>query len=206
VQYVRYESRINCIVILLSHIWEKGRDPPHIAPMQPPALLRTMISSAVIIPDAESPLPTDSPFASHKRRQSPPSDVGSSKRPRIDIPSRDDTRHQHPASPPPRNKAFVKCSGAVEERKRGQRLFGALLGTLSQSSATTSQRRRADIERKQLGKQLLREETLGDGHKRRKGQLEMVRRRGQNMWDEQSVRHTISSYACTLSSNCLRER
>ena len=42
----------------------------------------------------------------------------------------------------------------MEERKRSRRLFGALIGTLSQGSTKTSvaQRRRADIEQKQQTK------------------------------------------------------
>jgi len=43
-------------------------------------------------------------------------------------------------------------SSVQEEKKRGQRLFGGLLSTLSQSTPTGQQKRRQDIEKRQAEK------------------------------------------------------
>jgi pinin/SDK/memA/ protein conserved region len=152
-----------------------------------------MISSAVIVPQPEDLSPTS---PSHKRRQSSASYSNSFKRPRLETQpqtSRDSNGASVPASAtsPPRRKPSVTGSGAVEERKRGQRLFGALLGTLSQSSTTTAQRRRADIERKQLGKLQQRDEELEAEKRRKREKLDVIRRREQKVWDEQSVCYRV---------------
>ena len=81
-----------------------------------------------------------------------------------------------------------KIGQMQEERKRGQRLFGALLGTLSQSSSSTANKRRADIEKKQQGK--LRMQTEEDNEKK-KAELEdlmAMRRMEQKKYDRESVR------------------
>ena len=76
----------------------------------------------------------------------------------------------------------------MEERKRGQRLFGALLGTLSQSSSSTAQKRRIDIERKQQAKLKLQAEEFDEKKKERLEALMAIRRREQKKYDKQSVR------------------
>ncbi len=78
-------------------------------------------------------------------------------------------------------------SGQAEERRRGQRLFGALLGTLSQSSSTLAQKRRVDIEKKQQAKLKLQAEEFDQKRKQRLDELLAVRRREQKKFDEQSV-------------------
>jgi pinin/SDK/memA/ protein conserved region len=144
-----------------------------------------MISSAVIVPEPEDVSP---PSPSHKRRQSSTSYNEPFKRPRLDTqPSRDSHPRLTSPSSPPRRKPSVTGTGAAEERKRSQRLFGALLGTLSQSSTTTAQRRRADIEKKQLGKLQQRDEELEDEKRRKREKLDAVRRVEQRIWDERSV-------------------
>ena len=75
----------------------------------------------------------------------------------------------------------------MEERKRGQRLFGALLGTLSQSSSSTAQKRRTDIEKKQQAKLKLQADEYDEKKKQRIESLVAVRRREQKKFDEQSV-------------------
>jgi hypothetical protein len=65
--------------------------------------------------------------------------------------------HEHTASRSYNGVSLLRISSRCslrrffndEDRKRGQRLFGGLLGTLSQSSSSAAQRRRADIEKKQ---------------------------------------------------------
>ena len=93
----------------------------------------------------------------------------------------------------------------MEERKRGQRLFGALLGTLSQSSSSTAQMRRTDIEKKQQAKLKLQAEEQDEKKKQKLEALLVVRRREQRKFDKQSVRSTfqieesyISRYADKL--------
>jgi pinin/SDK/memA/ protein conserved region len=66
-------------------------------------------------------------------------------------------------------------------------LFGALLGTLSQSSTTTAQKRRADIEKKQLGKLQQRDEELEEEKRRTREKFDVIRKKEQKVWDEQSV-------------------
>jgi len=76
----------------------------------------------------------------------------------------------------------------LEERKRGQRLFGALLGTLSQSSSSTAQKRRSDIEKKQQAKLNLQAEEQNEKKNQKLEALKVVRRREQKKYDKQSVR------------------
>jgi len=75
----------------------------------------------------------------------------------------------------------------MEERKRGQRLFGALLGTLSQSSSSTAQKRRSDIEKKQQAKLKLQAEEHDEAKKQKLDALMEARRREQRIFDKQSV-------------------
>lgn len=79
-------------------------------------------------------------------------------------------------------------SGQLEERKRGQRLFGALLGTLSQSSSSTAQKRRTDIERKQQAKLKLQNDEFDEKKKQLLDTIMDFRRREQKKYDKQSVR------------------
>ena len=75
----------------------------------------------------------------------------------------------------------------MEERKRGQRLFGALIGTLSQSSSSTAQKRRTDIERKQQAKLKLQADEFDEKKKQQVDKLMDFRRREQRKYDKQSV-------------------
>lgn len=89
------------------------------------------IASAVVVPE-ELQAPAS---PTHKRRNSSITE-DSAKRPRLD----DDQKsppHKKPARPTQR------------ERGRERRLFGAVLGALSQNPTTAGQKRRAEIEKKQ---------------------------------------------------------
>ncbi|KAL8957646.1 MAG: hypothetical protein Q9183_006001, partial [Haloplaca sp. 2 TL-2023] len=79
-------------------------------------------------------------------------------------------------------------NGQLEERKRGQRLFGALLGTLSQSSSSTAQKRRTDIERKQAAKLKAQSDEQDEQKKQRLEKIMAARRKEQKKYDKQSVR------------------
>src|SRR5436189_174697 len=117
------------------------------------------IASAVALPEPEEN--SNSSGTRLKRRQFSAAD-GDNKRRRLSIADAvPESQERLQASPttvigPTINanntadgRANRRESGAAEERKRGQRLFGALLGTLSQSSSSAAQKRRADIEKKQ---------------------------------------------------------
>jgi len=88
----------------------------------------------------------------------------------------------------------------VEERKRGQRLFGALIGTLAQSSSSTAQKRRADIEKKQQAKLKLQAEEYDEKKRKRFEDLMAIRRQEQKKLDKQSVRYCTQ---LSSSSVCL---
>ncbi|OJJ88421.1 pinin family protein, partial [Aspergillus glaucus CBS 516.65] len=75
-----------------------------------------------------------------------------------------------------------------EERKRGQRLFGALLGTLSQSSNSTAQRRRADIERRQQDKLKVQDEEYDELKKKRREERLVIRKKEQKLYEEEAMR------------------
>lgn len=145
------------------------------------------VASAVILPEdsTEQPLSASSTL---KRRQSSFSDERS-KRLRYGNGNSDD-RGDSAASPreaPIDRASDRRKSGQLEERKRGQRLFGALLGTLSQSSSSTAQKRRTDIEKKQQAKLKLQTEEQDEKKKQRREALMVIRRREQVKYDKQSV-------------------
>ena len=143
------------------------------------------VASAVIVPESsEQP---HSPPEPAKRRKSPISEQ-SPKRARL---SHGESSHgQGPMSAPPArvDRALERRkSGQMEERKRGQRLFGALLGTLSQSSSSTAHKRRTDIERKQQAKLKLQADEFDEKKKQRLDAIMEVRRQEQKKYDKQSV-------------------
>ncbi len=139
------------------------------------------MASAVILPDESPPSP------GLKRRPSSPSE-SEQKRRRLSGGStelgKDEERISIDAQPRERTRRRL---GKDEEKKRGQRLFGALLGTLSQNSPTTAQKRRADIERKQQTKLKQQAQEYDARKKEDLEKLLSVRRREQKKFDEQSV-------------------
>ncbi|KAJ4983215.1 peroxin 26 [Stagonosporopsis vannaccii] len=107
-----------------------------LTPLNPPTPLLAMsgpIASAVVLPEADSP--PASPATTLKRRQSSVTSVTSesAKRPRV----ADDA--DGTAAAPHRR-----------ERGRERRLFGAVLGALSQNPTTAGQKRRSEIEKRQF--------------------------------------------------------
>ena len=143
------------------------------------------------------PEPNEQPqssLESAKRRNSSVSEQNS-KRPRLN--HGESGQNNNAMSPPPArvDKALERRkSGQLEERKRGQRLFGALLGTLSQSSSSTAQKRRTDIERKQQAKLKLQADEIDEKKKQRLDAIMEVRRREQKKYDKQSVRCMVLCY------------
>ncbi|KAL9021179.1 MAG: hypothetical protein Q9185_001580 [Variospora sp. 1 TL-2023] len=117
---------------------------------------------------------------------------GRSKRPRLDSETSPNNLETSNSSKGAERREDRRRSGQMEERKRGQRLFGALLGTLSQSSSSTAQKRRTDIERKQQAKLKEQAEELDEQKKQRLESLMAVRRNEQKKYDKQSmhIRHS----------------
>jgi hypothetical protein len=75
----------------------------------------------------------------------------------------------------------------VEEKKRGQRLFGGLLSTLSQSTPNGQQKRRLEIEKRQSEKA---QQQKHDDEVRRAeklASLKKIRKAEQIRFDEESV-------------------
>lgn len=143
------------------------------------------MASAVILPevdDASQPLP-------RKRRQSPESD-NDAKRRRV---SHDEGHSREistsaPAATTGPESGRLAGGQAAEERLRGRRLFGALLGTLSQSSSSTAQKRRSGIEKKQQDKLKQQTEEADEQTKEKLEALMQTRRKEQRVFDKQSVR------------------
>ncbi|KAL4976839.1 pinin/SDK/memA/ protein conserved region-domain-containing protein [Aspergillus desertorum] len=151
------------------------------------------LASAVIIPGQEGRAP--SPESGLKRRQSSTTDLDSDiKRRRLST----QNDNQNPEQPQVRGQSSPKQefqetermrSRRDEERKRGQRLFGSLLGTLSQSSNSAAQRRRADIERKQQDKLKLQDEEYGELKKKRREERLATRKKEQKVYEKEMM-HT----------------
>jgi len=108
------------------------------------------------------------------------------------------------AMSPPRRKSSVIGSGAAEERKRGQRLFGALLGTLSQTSAKPAHRRRDEIEKRQQDKLRQKDEELADEKRKKRQELDALRRKEQQLWDKQGT--TIKHQNMRATANFLKTK
>lgn len=77
--------------------------------------------------------------------------------------------------------------GREDERKRGQRLFGGLLGTLSQSSTSAAQKRRADIEKRQQDKLKSQDDEYDGLKKRRKERRDAIRRKEMPFYEREAV-------------------
>ncbi|KAJ5800337.1 uncharacterized protein N7518_002405 [Penicillium psychrosexuale] len=149
------------------------------------------LASAVAVPSQDN---IQSPELTAKRRKSSTAEYDTKRR---RLSSTDNTsphsqRHR-PSSPPPATDESVEKkptrlrAGRDEDRKRGQRLFGGLLGTLSQSSSSAAQRRRADIEKKQQEKLKSQDAEYGELKKRRKEQRDEIRRRETPLYEREAM-------------------
>ncbi|OJJ37623.1 hypothetical protein ASPWEDRAFT_171092 [Aspergillus wentii DTO 134E9] len=149
------------------------------------------LASAVALPDQETLIP--SPEAGLKRRKSSTTDADSKRR-RLSSHHEDERpqspQDRRPSSPAPEERKVERrpVRGREEERKRGQRLFGGLLGTLSQGSNSAAQRRRADIERRQQDKLKLQDEEYGELKKKRRDERVATRKKDQRLYEEESMR------------------
>ncbi|KAJ5506746.1 Pinin/SDK/MemA protein [Penicillium expansum] len=150
------------------------------------------LASAVAVPSQDTI--QQSPELTAKRRKSSTAEYDTKRR---RLSSTDNTSPQsqrrRPSSPPPTTDESVGTKltrprgGRDEDRKRGQRLFGGLLGTLSQSSSSAAQRRRADIEKKQQEKLKSQDAEYGELKKRRKEQRDEIRRRETPLYEREAM-------------------
>jgi hypothetical protein len=158
-----------------------------------------MLASAVVIPDVAEPIQetTSSIPSTLKRRQTDDSEPdGNSKRARLSPKDGSKDGRSHQAEEAERRRAARRESGKAEERNRGKRMFGALLGALSQSGSSAAQKRRADIEKRQQAKLKLISDEASLREREQMEQLKIRRRREQWKFDEQSVsadRRIVSS-------------
>ncbi|CAG7953361.1 unnamed protein product [Penicillium nalgiovense] len=150
------------------------------------------LASAVAVPSQDTI--QQSPELTAKRRQSSTAEYDPKRR---RLSSTDNTsphsQRRRPSSPLPAKNGSVEMKptrprgGRDEDRKRGQRLFGGLLGTLSQSSSSAAQRRRADIEKKQQEKLKSQDVEYGELKKRRKEQRDEIRRRETPLYEREAM-------------------
>ena len=126
------------------------------------------IASAVVLPE-ELSVPA-SPVNGQKRRQESISE-DHAKRPRL---SEDATTSERRNSINDKKPATVR-----RERGRERRLFGAVLGALSQNSATTAQKRRTEIEKRQQA------QRKHDDHESEQRKAERAAKRKEQRWKEQ---------------------
>ncbi|GAB1210409.1 hypothetical protein APSETT445_009201 [Aspergillus pseudonomiae] len=155
------------------------------------AYMSRTLASAVVLPEQDNLPP--SPDAGLKRRNSVAEADSESKRRRLSS----QQEHTGDRSPAERKQSSPDGAerkperrpgrgGREEERKRGQRLFGALLGTLSQSSNSAAQKRRADIERRQQDKLKLQDEEYDELKKKRREERVAIRKKEQRLYEEES--------------------
>ncbi|KAJ5811467.1 hypothetical protein N7474_007768 [Penicillium riverlandense] len=153
------------------------------------------LASAVAVP--EQTTLQSAPEPTTKRRKSSITEHDSKRR-RLSTEAGDNTSYSErrrlssqelaPDRPPPERKPSRQGAGRDEERKRGQRLFGGLLGTLSQSSTSAAQRRRADIEKKQQEKLKSQAEEYGELKKQKREQRDAIRKKEHPLYEREAMR------------------
>ncbi|KIW73382.1 hypothetical protein PV04_01509 [Phialophora macrospora] len=183
----------------------------------------TMISSAVLIPEEPRP-EQEQQNGSLKRRQSLISEASdSNKRPRLDTrkstASNDGEASPAPGSSPTTDRTMPKLpvamsppaprrrqtSGLEQDKSRNRRLFGALLGTLSQSSQPARRSsasgvhkpgtstaivssRREEIESRQRERLKRESHEIAESARLKREELDRERRKEQLQWDEEAMR------------------
>lgn len=136
----------------------------------------------MILPDAPFE-ESKSPNPGFKRRASSASN-SNSKRPRL----------EHADEAPRAEIAIPSRRGTVDadERKRGRRLFGGLLGALSRDPISSKQKRRTDIDRKQAEKLKAHVEEQEKSKRLGREKLDTSKRAERKIWDRQAVSPTGS--------------
>jgi len=141
------------------------------------------IASAVMLPEpqeTDEPQPTPPSPAGQKRRQSSVAEQEFKRQRLSSIDANEGASRRGSAS----GSIATTTAPARRERGRERRLFGAALGALSQNSATASQRKRAEIEKRQRAQR----EQEGQEDEQRKLERKAQRRREQQRFERDSVR------------------
>ncbi|CAG8960678.1 hypothetical protein HYFRA_00013446 [Hymenoscyphus fraxineus] len=173
------------------------------------------IASAVVLPDPEpqsvpEPDQAASQSPSIKRRQST-DDGQPSKRPRIS----QELNATSPTQISPKAKLEEpvekklsdpaqdrRKSRVQEEKKRGQRLFGGLLSTLSQSTSNGQQKRRQEIEKRQQERAKQQKAEDETRRARKRESILATRKVEQIKYDEASMKTRHSNMLAMAHSLC----
>ncbi|KAJ4363610.1 hypothetical protein N0V83_009906 [Neocucurbitaria cava] len=136
------------------------------------------IASAVVLPDdLTGPA---SPPNGHKRRQSSISEEHA-KRPRLND---DDASTEGPQSA----NGSKPAAPVRREKGRERRLFGAVLGALSQNPTTAAQKRRSEIEKRQFAQRKLQDQESGQRKAERVARRKVQRWKEQKYFEKESMR------------------
>ena len=136
-----------------------------------------------------------------KRKSPPDPELESPKRTRTDEgdsragdapPAAQKTSPGHQTEPSKRSLEEARARVSQEEKRRGMRLFGGLLGTLSQRPTNSHQQKRLEIEKRQ--QERLRQQRLVEQRvlEEKKAKLEEERMKNSIKWEERVVRPRIS--------------
>ncbi|KAF2751384.1 hypothetical protein M011DRAFT_455394 [Sporormia fimetaria CBS 119925] len=136
------------------------------------------IASAVVLPEAEEDAQNDPPPSpgALKRTQSE-AEEQDPKRQRLDSTDAHVNGNRRPSAVPGRR-----------ERGRERRLFGAALGALSQNSATSGQRKRAEIEKRQRAQRELEEHEDDQRKQEREARRKIQRQKEQERFERESIK------------------
>lgn len=162
-----------------------------------------MISSAVVIPEKDLEFRPDENSSPTLKRKLSQSHNDERKRPRVDVDTLDyddapksasrevqkESRSTSTTSPIARRSSAL-ASNTVDEKKRNKRLFGSLLGTLSQTTSRSNpaHKKRDEIEARQRERLKKENEEQEAERKRRRDELSQHRRRQQIVWEEEGIR------------------
>jgi hypothetical protein len=139
------------------------------------------IASAVVLPEPDDAPPPASPPNALKRRQSSVTE-DSVKRART---NGDDAADESKAPVPKRR-----------ERGRERRLFGAVLGALSQNPTTAGQKRRSEIEKRQQAQRRQEDEESEQRKAERLARRKVQRWKEQKRFERQAVRRSVRLVIC----------
>ncbi|KAF2277773.1 uncharacterized protein EI97DRAFT_449219 [Westerdykella ornata] len=146
-----------------------------------------IIASAVVLPEPQetnrSPSPPQSPTG-QKRRQSSVAEQDA-KRPRLNS---FDAEASNGGQPSSNAQTQTTAVPARRERGRERRLFGAVLGALSQNFASPAQRKRSEIEKRQRAQREQEEQEDGQRKAERIAQRKAQRRIEQKRFERESMR------------------
>lgn len=148
------------------------------------------IASAVVLPEPDDAPPPASPPNALKRRQSSVTE-DSVKRART---NGDDAADESKAPAPKRR-----------ERGRERRLFGAVLGALSQNPTTAGQKRRSEIEKRQQAQRRQEDEESEQRKAERLARRKVQRWKEQKRFERQAVRRKARLVTCRRANMSLDE-